>query len=394
MRSTRFAPALAALTLLASACGTSGSPQEIDIDKLDVGNYSTRPIDVESIRTPMSGAARESIRIGSLTPLPLDYDSRFGFAPLYPARVNRVTPEEPPYFNGARIESSQFADEMPGLVAGWRMSANRRNELGRGRTIETFTLRFGDPSQARAASNKLADRSPGDFHNGVSGFSDVTSKIAPTDITGVASIRTWLVQNDMLLYIQINDPVSRPFNPVDNIEITKRFLEKQLNMLRDYSPTPTSGLNQLPLDTDGLLSKTLPRDKPLSGGAVYPAHAALALSERPAALSAAFADTGVDYVAINGATVYRTRDEAAATRLIAALQNGAFNSTGLVDAEAPQNLPVAHCYALDPNLEATGVNTPRCLAPVGRYVISVPGTNLQDVRQRLAAQYKLLATAG
>ncbi|MFE6923335.1 hypothetical protein ACFVAV_20060 [Nocardia sp. NPDC057663] len=396
MRILALTSILTTLAILAAACGDNAATDSatVDIDKLDAGNYPTTPIDIETTRTPMSAVARESIKIGKATPLPVDYDGRFRFAPLHPARVNRVTPEEPPYFEGTKIEKSQFAAEIPGLIAGWRASANRRDELGRGRSIETFTLRFGDSNLARNAATKLLERTPGDPFEGVSGRPDAQSKITQTDALGVTALRTFLVQNDMLLYIQIYDPLSRPFDPVDNAGITKSYLDKQLIMLREYSPTPTAELERLPLDNEGLLSKTLPRDKPLSGAAVYPAHAALFLSERPAALSAAFADANVDYVAVNGATVYRAADEAAAKRLMAAMENGAFNQTGLVDVEAPANLTVAHCYDLDPNLDVSGLNSTRCLVSVGRYVASVSGNNIQDVRQRIAAQYKLLATAG
>ncbi|MGW6423830.1 DUF7373 family lipoprotein [Nocardia sp. NPDC055053] len=380
--------------ILASACTAQDSQPTIEIDKLDTGNFATSPLDVESLRTPLSGIVREAIRIGTATPLAMEYDERFGFAPSHPARSNRVTSEEPPYFNGTRIESKQFATEVPGLIAGWRMSANRRDELGKGRSIETFTLRFKDSSHARNAADILMERSEGESYDGFADHPGVQSKITQTDSLGVTTLRAYHAVGEMLISIQIYDPVSRPFDQVDNTNIVRKYLDQQIALLKQYTATPIADLDKLPLDTEGLLSKTLPRDKPHSGAAVYPAHVALALTERPAALSSAFADTGVDYVAINGATVYRARDDAAATRLVAALRNGAFDSVGLVDAEAPAHLPVAHCYDLDPNLTMTGVNNPRCIAPVGRYVISVAGTNLQEVRQRAAAQYKLLATTG
>lgn len=324
----------------------------------------------------------------------MEFDERFSFAPIHPARSNRVTAEEPPYFYGTKIEAKQFTTEVPGLVAGWRMSANRRDEIGKGRSIETLTLRFEDSIHASDAARILMDRSEGDAYDGFSDYPGVQSKMTQTDSLGVTTLRAYHTVGDMLISIHIYDPVSRPFDVIDNTKIVKKYLDQQLASLKKYEATPIADLSNLPLDVEGLLSKTLPRDKPHSGAAVYPAHAALALTERPAALSAAFADAGVDYVAINGASVFRARDEAAAKRLVAALENGALNTVGLVDGEAPAHLPVAHCYELDPNLKMTGVNNPRCIAPIGRYVISVSGTNPQEVRQRAAAQYKLLATAG
>ncbi|TLF65530.1 hypothetical protein FEK33_19690 [Nocardia asteroides NBRC 15531] len=380
--------------LLASACGSQGTQSSIDIDRLDTGNFATSPIDIETLRTPTSGVVREAIRIGEATPLAMEYDARFGYAPIQPARSNRVTLEEPPYFNGTGIESKQFAVEVPGLVAGWRMYANRRDELGQGRSIETFTLRFKDSHLAKNAAEKLMLRSEGEVFDGFEDHPGVLAKITQTDSLGVTTLRAFHAVNDMLVAILISDPVSRPFDPIENTQIVQRYLDRQLALLKEFTATPIADLDKLPLDTEGLLAKTLRRDPPRPGAAVYPAHAALGLAERPAALSAAFADSGVDYVAISGATIYRARDEAAAARLIVALEKGAFNARGLVDAAGPENLPVAHCYELDPNLEMTGVNSPRCIAPVGRYAISVVGANLQEVRQRISAQYKLLAITG
>ncbi|MFI8976120.1 hypothetical protein ACIGO9_24750 [Nocardia asteroides] len=394
MSAKLLSSAIALTVLFASACSSHDSRPSIDIDKLDTGNFTTTPVDIETLRTPMSGIVREAIRIGSATPLAMEYDARFGFAPIQPARSNRVTPEEPPYFSGTGIESKQFATEVPGLVAGWRMSANRRDELGQGRSIETFTLRFNDSDHAHQAAEILMMRSEGDVFDGFRDYHGVHARVTQTDSSGVTTLRAFHAANDMLIAIQISDPVSRPFDPIDNTRIAKKYIDQQLALLKGFVATPIAALDRLPIDTENLLSRTLGRDQPHSGAAVYPAHTALGLSERPAALSSAFADAGVDYVAINGATVYRARDEAAAARLIVALRNGAFNAQGLVDADAPENLSVAHCYDLDPNLKMTGVNNPRCIAPIGRFAISVTGSNLQEVRQRIAAQYKLLATSG
>ncbi len=385
---------LVALTVLAGACGgqapESGGP--VNLAALDVGNYPTAPIDVETVRTPASGAAREAIRIGAATPLPMEYDSRFIYLPQQ-VHGNRVTPEEPPYFRGTGIEAKAFTIEVPGLVAGWRMAATRRPLENAGRGVETFTLRFETADSAKRAIQTLVDRAPGD-HFAIAEYPESYSKVTTPDTNG-GYLRTWMVQGNILLHIAIRDPVSRPYNPADDKEVVKRFLARQIEKLRDYTPTPLGEISQLPMDTDGLLSKTVPWTKPLGGGAaVYPTHVATSMMSPHDTMSAALADAGVDYVALNAAIVARTRDDASAARLFAAYQREIDERPGRVAVESPPNLPAARCYSPDPDPANQTSSQSVCRVQVGRYVASVSGLEVRDLRQRISAQYKLLVEAG
>ncbi len=388
MRKMQVAMAALLVTVLGACSDGAPSVAPIDISKLDIGNYPTEPLDVETLRNPSSGFVREAIAIGNKTPVPFEYDSRFAHGPDYP-RNQIVTPDEPPYPEafGIKLPRKDFGTNFPGLVAGWHNYATRRFDSTMGRILDSHTMRFDSPESARNAADKMSELAPGVLYS-VDGYSTAKTKVTPAEPSVSAKMRSWLVRDDMLLYLQIADSVSRPFNEVDNAGIVKRFFDNQIEQLKGYSRTPLDKIAQLPLDADNLLSRTLPADKTSSRATVYPAHAALSISHTPVATAAAYADAGVDLVVLAGAYVYRAKDAAAAERLSAAYGSDALSpGRSTKEVEPPPNLPTATCTAGDSELQLP----PSCRFTVGRYLVRVAGPNLQDTYQRAGAQYRLLA---
>lgn len=382
---------LATIALLSTSCdqSTTGSDR-VDVSLLNSGNYPTTPIDIESLRSPSSTALREAINIGAHTPLPHEFDSRFEFGTLFPYK-HYVTKEYPPDgFDNAKITAKNFNAEIPGLVAGWRTFGQRRFWPDYGRNLATFALRFESSSAATNAAQKLAERTPGDTYH-IPEYPQVATKVNPPETVGSGVMESWTTAEDVLLYIKVVDPVSRPFEPSESAAISKNFLDKQLPMLSTYQRTPLSEIPNLPMDVDGLLSRTLHLDTDTKDRAVYPAHVALSMARMKKPLSETFADAGVDYMAVGSSHIYRARDAAGAERLSAALTNGGIDTTSLRPAEAPPGLPAAVCYEVDPNDDTFSNVHPQCFVTIGRYVARVVGANLEDTHQRTAAQYKLLA---
>lgn len=384
--------AIAATALLAvGACSSDQEPTSasVDVTKLDTGNYPTKPIDVETLRDSSSGSVRESIRIGDSTPVPFEYDSRLAYGLDY-NRSQIITPAEPPYPDdvGIKVERSNFANEFPGMVAGWRTHATRRSNSSEGRIIDTWSVRFNTPENARNAASKMADLTPGSAQT-IEGHPGAQAKVTPAEPGDIIpKMRSWLAHDDMLLYLQIGDPVSRPFDISDNAAIVKKFYDKQIERLRGYSRTPIQDIPRIPLDVDGLLSHTLSADKVTSRTGIYPTHVVVSQAALPVAAASAYADAGVDYVVSGGAFVYRAKDEAAAERLSAAFGGGALSpDRPTAEASPPPHMPNAKCTSGDPDRSTP----PSCRYTVGRYLVRVGGANLQDVYQRAAAQYLLLS---
>ncbi|MEV0433745.1 hypothetical protein [Nocardia sp. NPDC050413] len=385
----RFAAIATVLLVYTGACSNdkATSAPAIDTAKLDAGNYATTPFDVETLRNASSGSIREAIRIGAVTPIPFEYDSRFAYGPDY-NRSQIITPDEPPYPDevGIKLERKNFSNEFPGLVAGWRTHGTRRLEMNMGRIIDTYTVRFDTPESARNAAIKMSTLAPGTAYS-LAKYGDAYTKVTQAEPSVTAKMHSWLVQDDMVLYLQIRDPVSRPFDPLDNAEIIEKFYDAQIERLSGYIRTPINEISRLPLDVDGMLSRTLPAEKFTSRNGVIPTHVAVAQAQKPVVVSAAYKDAGVDYIVWSGAFVYRAKDSAGAERLAAAFGSDALSSGAPMKvADAPPNMPSALCNVGDTDRSIP----PSCRFTVGRYLVRVGGANLQDVYQRAAAQYLLL----
>ncbi|WP_433713556.1 DUF7373 family lipoprotein [Nocardia sp. CA-084685] len=386
--------AIIAVALAAStACGDTKdtTTPTIDISKLDSGNYPTTPRDMESTRTTDSGANLESVRIGNSVPLPFEIDGKFAFQRL--ASVDgRTTLKSPATMTS--IASKEFPDLAQGLVAGWESSGERRKNPWVGSSVIIDTLRFSDAAKAETAVRRLADRQaevdPGETVT-IPGHPSARAKWSPVKRT----LDSFLAHDSMLLYVYITDPVSEPVDTAPLIAFTQAAFTKSIEALKNYSPTPIEQLASLPLDTDGLLGRTLPledRQMSISGidrTRLMTARSALPSESFPALSKAAFDDAGVDLVAYSGEKVFRTRDVSSTVRLIAALIDQ--RSDGYRSIEAPPNLPDAKCFDTKDKKTSELSYPPVCYLAYDRYVAKVQGTNVQEAYQKAAAQYKLLA---
>ncbi|MFE9327113.1 hypothetical protein ACIHDR_35795 [Nocardia sp. NPDC052278] len=98
-------------------------------------------------------------------------------------------------------------------------------------------LRFSTAEQATAAMNYLAavdDKEyPAKATATIPGYPQARTRVSELD-----SLTTWLTRGEYLLRIWTNNPLATPPDPVPLAEFTKRVLDKQFEMLRDYRPTP------------------------------------------------------------------------------------------------------------------------------------------------------------
>ncbi|WP_327112728.1 hypothetical protein OHB12_29535 [Nocardia sp. NBC_01730] len=386
--------ALIACVFATSACGgdttEQADVQRVDVTKLDSGSYPTAPIDIERFRTDQSGAAREAIRIGAATPLVSDIDNRYIYQNPY--RTHATTPKSPPSLKA--VDRSEFDAVAPGLVTGWYTQGQRRKEFGIGSEVLIYVLRFSDESHASAAVKELIERVPGDSIS-IPGYPAARARHNAHTEFGTNFLSTGLAHGEMALLVQINDPISRPFAPGPPADLTGRSFDKLIDMLRQYTPTPIDKISALPLDVDGMLSRTVPLDdnnKPVDGSdpsGVYPAQALLHSEQDPNSARSAYADAGVDYAAAVGAVVLRAKDSAGTTRLLAAISAPVSAEYDKLD--SPANLPEAKCFKPKKGPSKSPLDKPVCYFAFDRYVAQVSSNNVQDLQQKTAAQYKLLA---
>ncbi|MFC9892379.1 hypothetical protein ACFVMC_01680 [Nocardia sp. NPDC127579] len=386
---------IAALLTAVAGCGdddSGPSTPDIDITTLNSGNYPIVPWNVEATRTPLSGPTVETIRIGAVMPVPFELDSKYIHQRL--TRADRTT--VPGTDNTVRsLDKDEFAAIAQGLVAGWATSAERRpgTQSSVGSSVSIELQRYSNADTAAAAATAFADRQalnlPGDTVE-IPGFPRARAKWSISK----RYLDAWLAHNDMVLHVHSEDPVNEPAEPQLLAEFTQKAFTRQIEMLAEYRPTPLDRIESLPLDTDGLLSRTLPLEERqrINGSdqsRVLPTRAALHLELEPTLAAAAYSDAGVDLVAYANSRVYRARDHASAQRLIAGLI--AIDNAGWSPIDSPPNMPGVQCFDTKDKKVSGARYAPACFLTYERYAARVSGQNIQELHQMAAAQYKLLA---
>ncbi|MTE13001.1 DUF7373 family lipoprotein [Nocardia aurantiaca] len=387
---TRTRSALLALAVvLAAACGST--PHEpaaptskaaiVDASQLDPGNYPVVPRTITTKKPDITvgDLLQESIRMAEHIPLALEIDDRL----VYSNAAHAVTADYTP------MSIDNFNDKAPGLIAGWESGGRHRVDSSLGLNVDLTVLRFTKPEQAAAAGDFLVGLADPEYPDKgplrIPGYP--TAKAA---LTSLESVKAGYAQGDYLYWLHLEDDLTVPDGPGALLDMAKRVLDKAIDSMRDYQPTPLDQLAGIAADPDDLLGRTLPPGKgqiwAIEG--LYGPHAALALDDRPAVSRRAFDEDGVDLVAHALSGVYRTRDSAAAQRLIGTFVDELSDRYKPVD--APPGLATARCLQLKDEKNAVAAKF-MCYLPYERYVAEVYADQSQDLRQRLSAQYELLA---
>ncbi|MEC3915080.1 DUF7373 family lipoprotein [Nocardia sp. CDC160] len=366
------------------------------------------------------------LSVGPYPSAPTDYKPLYsGASDVYEIESRRmlgylVSPDEidpdVTYLGGARTvddSDGNFGDEV-GLLAApfpknWQPVAQRNrliagayiwrnnNSVRARKHITLAIMRFPSEQAAKAAADGFADAlaAPGLHALPTDGLEARASSISDDKGQIFAAHGVYAI---------VGHAVMPQADATALAERLQAMLRAQLAKMADLKPTPLEDIPDLPTDPDGIMRMTLPNkydssDSDLFGfrqGGVYSAAGALHFERDGAAARKAFAAAGVDLVARNGATVYRTRDLAAAFGLQAAL-----TTPGRDDDEFPNppGLTDAHCIQLD-EPEPVRRATYLCAVVYGRYVAVIgaqaefSGAEPGSFPQRVAAQYSMLAKSG
>lgn len=378
-RLTVVVPIFVALTA-GSGCGDDPGASAVDLGALQPGNYRTTPRSTDEVRTPANLDIQEALRLGASIPLVMESNPRLVFNRVEAAR-KAITQMHPPSYT-----SFDFSSSVPGFIAGWETVGQRRESSVLGRTVELTTLRFAEPQQASYAAKFLSDANlrgkyPPAGTIGIPGYPSAFGQI-----TESGAISAWVPNGIFMTKAWVGAGLDLPPNPAGLAEFLKSLLDKQFASLQDYEPTPPDKLDELPVDKDGLLRYALVDSVPIAEAVVTP-DVALNFLQRPDLVKRAFEDARVD-LAVHGTTrIYRTNDAAAADRLKAFFSSQLDSAIEPVD--SPPGLPSAQCTAIPAE---TGSHS--CVFTSGRYTVVIDGSNqIQDLHQRVAAQYLLLEQA-
>ncbi|MVU76509.1 hypothetical protein GPX89_04540 [Nocardia sp. ET3-3] len=372
-----------------------------DWSKLQVGPYPSAPIDYDPLYDGAADAYRmESRRMLTylVSPDEIDPDVRYldGARTLDTSDANFADPGDIFAADAPFPKAWQSIAQQNQLISGAYVSRNN-DSIRHRKYIALAILRFPTEQKAQAA---------------VDGFFGALSgpRIHPIPLDGIdaRASSTTEVKGQVFavhgVYAIVGHAMVQQADAL--AERLRAMARAQLDKMADLKPTPLEDIPDLPTNPDNIMGITLPNrfgtgDSDPSGGLgqsgeIYSAAGALHFERDGVAARRAFAAAGVDLVARNAATVYRTRDLAAAFALQTAL-----TTLGRDDDEFPNppGITDSQCVQLD-EPEPIRNYTYLCAVVYGRYVAVIGavadfgGAVPASFVQRVAAQYSMLVKSG
>ncbi|OLO98641.1 hypothetical protein BVU76_29810 [Mycolicibacterium porcinum] len=404
----RIAGAFVAITIAVTATGctreaTEAQPKvaeqaetksgEVDASALDPGNYPTKPL------PPMGNggdrqhvAVLEANRIADVVVGPWEVDPAIkeikgiGFAsggsPILPEKLQVVT--EPEVADAGKSK----------MVTGF---ASNRQQKGQ-KMLINVVLEMQDPEAATAAAHDMRQRlldfaakyesRQGTAIVAIPGHDD-TVAVASTSVYPDTGDRQWnmvesFTPRGRFVLMQRAETIT---NMDEAVALVAKTLDLQVPAIDSFTPTAPADLANLPKDPSGLLARALPvpaKGEKFTNNATMGAHGILHYETDPLAAGKLYGDAGVDVAVIADGSLSRTRDNATAATLAAALQD-VEGPGAMTPVDAVPNLPGSHCYqhSVSKNFACTG--------SFDRYAFAVVGPRLKDAQQKAAAQYLILA---
>ncbi|MGV9409111.1 DUF7373 family lipoprotein [Nocardia sp. NPDC003693] len=397
-RTPLLAACLSLTALLLTACGSiEGTPVagELDVRTLEVGSY---PVDkyVYPRDADGQGALLEGFRMADAVVPTVAIDPSLTYG-----RGGRATVSTEDATKVALAAPSRAVLDRNKLITAFAASGSDKvDEPGKpdpagATTITNMVLRFGDERTAKTAASELEDA---DF--GVA--PDLNKKLTLSQYPnafihwrpGVPTIGAFLPYKDFVISLFIQRPAA---DEKDLLDWVRKTFDAQVPALAKFAPTPESNLGELEVDPDDLLARAVvaergdgtpePRTFAAYGGTKI-VHSANDQGKIQQAVNA----SGADGIAtVDTASVIRTRDDAGATALLDALvadESDHYDSIG-----APNDVPGAKCVQLNSKGDTETEYKNRCYVTYKRYVGVVSSDDEPDVRQKIAAQYALLANS-
>ncbi|MGW6698601.1 DUF7373 family lipoprotein, partial [Nocardia sp. NPDC055049] len=210
---------------------------------------------------------------------------------------------------------------------------------------------------------------------------------------GVPTIGAFLAHEEFVISLFIQRPRA---DAADLTSWVDKNLAAELAQLAKFDPTPTEKISDLPVDPAGLLARAVVDDRAAMRPGQYsfasyaPEHLvnkAANLTTRQNLVDA----TGVEaHAVVEGGSVTRVRDQSAAQSLM----QGLIDSAGHYDPiTAPADVPTATCLKLNDNGNKEDDYVYRCYVAYKRYLAMVSADGEPEVRQKITAQYALLANS-
>ncbi|WP_280497045.1 DUF7373 family lipoprotein [Nocardia asiatica] len=408
MTTFRAAAAALACTLTAAilaGCGSTtpgvAQPGEIDIRRLDTGNYPTEPPnahddDYQPLFIDMGKVA--AMRLADHVASAYDIDPRMKYS-WTPASVSKgVLPGEL-----GRPEDMRPIAERNRLMYGFHTNGSDQNvslfasgwptkPRPNSTTVATTVMQFPDPERARQAATEFHDADLGAYRDQ---NEPVTLPRQPGARAhwrpGSPFLRAVLAHGSYVVsfLVSANAPDRNAL-----IALAEKAYDVQLPLLDQLPPLTEEEMLRLPWDPDHLLSRTLNPAKVQSPSyddshALFGLRGIIQYAEDRDYAKQRFTAMGAEKFAVSGGTlVIRTASREAARRVA----TERITPTVVAGpADPPPHLPDSACVE-----NRSGLFDDRrftCVVAYKEYVGFVAANQLLDAQQRAAAQYSIFANS-
>ncbi|MEV6773654.1 hypothetical protein AB0N05_33975 [Nocardia sp. NPDC051030] len=395
--------ALAVVCVLASGCTTAGHPSEthVDLSKLDVGDYSTEPMNAPSAPDGKYGKLIESVRMGEAMIDPVLADP----AAKYSLSVGVAALPTSDYVTRRLGDAVKSVLDQQRMVAGFWVGGTdtegRAAQVGKMHRLSVTLLRFPDDATAKAAADGIdaADFavSPDNVAVTVPGYAAARGHWRPTVPTMAATLAHGSFVVSVLTELPSTDLPALS-------DIAAKTFAAQLPALDKFQPTPVDGLAGLALDRDGMLRRALPAkrgewpfptqstvpvnsianwDDPIvDSGIVYGPQVIHLKYARPESAKLAPAEA---FAKVSFFGVMRFPDAKSARKYYGPPKVLAENYR---EADGPAGVPDIRCD--EDTTSKVSQQRFFCFVLYHRYVGYVASDELKDAQRKAAAQYALL----
>ncbi|MFD3507626.1 hypothetical protein [Nocardia sp. NPDC058666] len=395
------ATAIAIGLLFTAACGgesatpappTPAEPQ-IDLSKLELGNYSGVPQPLEKPIDEAQGRAVQAQRLANHIPLPMEIDTRLKhYSDTIPKVFTTINHQTMGSWVGSDLEPHKEA--LAGFVSGFTSAANSDAHLSLSVSLENRVLIFDSEASATSAMNTLVDSElAADPEKAIVAVPQFPNARAYQKANR-QTLFSWYSTGQFIIFTAVWDHLSTELSTTDlpgMMDLVTKSLAAIPGRISEFKPASAQERDTLSPDWDGMLARTVPAINDQAPGltvpGVYDRHGGLQISRQAEFDRTLFEDAGVDRVGFNGGYLYRARDTAAA---IAVTNRHATFTKFYRKVSSPPALPIARCYELKNPTSKTRMRY-YCSVNFDRYAADISANQLEDAYQRISAQYALLA---
>ncbi|WP_139057888.1 DUF7373 family lipoprotein [Tsukamurella pseudospumae] len=373
--------------LLASCSSTIAGTPVADpsaVPKPDVGSFPTAPRTVGSL-TDSQARAAEGYRMAEIIPMPPDVDP----SQRYNGSISVGKPSLGLSFGegvGSALKDmevgaySSAQSTKPGVSTFDTPGTSLLMGFARMKDAAAATAAVSDPAILAAEKPQFSTSEPAKEQVAIPGYSAAKAYRMTWPSTKTVSIVAVLASDRYVLFTYTTMTA----------DAVKKFFDLQTKALGGFTPTPVDRFSTLTKDRDDLLKYTLAGEG--NRDVVLPARTAVVNQSDITGSVKNFADAGVDVVARAGNTVYRAKDAAGARLLadafVAELKGFYAGNT----ASTVKGVPGGQCLTYPP-YKGSKDSRSYCVAPVGRYLVEVSGTQLEKTKQAVGASYLVLQGA-